>query len=227
MPKEWWPNEAYFIDPDGKKHAIFSENNLHLLNYSAPFTGSLSLEELKEHIYTLPDQPEAIPYLTSYYEERWGFCISHKELESLPLGQYKVHIDTELKNGSVEIAEAVLKGESDREILFSSYLCHPSLANNELSGPLVLAFLYELVASMPNRKFTYRFVIVPETIGAICFLKLRGEQLKSKLEAGYQITCIGDPGMFTYKLSRQKKSLSNRVAKTVLFNYGDYRLRKL
>jgi len=225
IPKEWIPREAYFIGPDGKKRANFSDNNLHLLNYSTPFSGSVSLEKLRKHLYSLPDMPNAIPYLTSYYEKRWGFCLSHQELESLPSGEYKVHIDTELKDGSVEIAEAVLEGESDREILFSSYLCHPSLANNELSGPLVLAFLYKLVAAMPKRKYTYRFVIVPETIGAICFLKLRGNHLKSSLDAGYQITCVGDPGIFTYKLSRKEDSLSDRVAKTVLNDYGEYRLR--
>ncbi|MDG2297227.1 MAG: DUF4910 domain-containing protein [Gammaproteobacteria bacterium] len=225
VPKEWEPKEAYFIDPNGKKHAVFSENNLHLLNYSIAFSGIVSLEVLKEHLYSLPDMPDAIPYLTSYYEDRWGFCISHKELESLPVGEYKVHIDTKLIDGSVEIAEAVLEGESGEEILFSSYLCHPSLANNELSGPLVLTFLYELVALMPVRRYTYRFVIVPETIGSLCFLKLRGSHLKSKLIAGYQITCIGDPGKFTYKLSRQEGSLPDRVAKTVLKNYGAYNLR--
>lgn len=226
IPKEWEPNEAYFIDPNGKKHAIFSENNLHLLNYSIPFSGTVSFDVLKDHLYTLPDMPDAIPYLTSYYEDRWGFCISQNELEALPEGDYQVHIDTQLIMGSVEVAEAVLEGESEEEILFSTYLCHPSLANNELSGPLVLAFLYELVASIPDRRYTYRFAIVPETIGSICFLKLRGDHLKSNLIAGYQITCIGDPGKFTYKCSRNEGTLTDRVAKTVLQNYGDFNLRR-
>lgn len=226
VPNEWNPRKAFFIGPDGIKRCNFSENNLHLLNYSAPFSGVVSLKELKKHLHSLPDMPTAIPYLTTYYEKRWGFCISHQELESLPKGDYKVLIDTDLKEGFLEISEAVLKGESDKEILFSSYLCHPSLANNELSGPLVLSFLYKLIASIPDRKYTYRFVIVPETIGSICYLKMRGNHLISKLSAGYQITCVGDPGMFTYKNSRQGNSLSDRLAKIVLKEFGEYRERK-
>jgi len=225
IPKEWVVNEAYFIDPDGNRHAVFAKNNLYLINYSAPFSGVVSLDELKKHIHTLPDMPDAIPYLTSYYEERWGFCISHNELKSLKPGNYKVHIDTKFIDGHVEVAEAVLEGESKEEILFSSYLCHPSLANNELSGPLVLAFLYELIASLPSRKYTYRFVIVPETIGALCFLKLRGNHLRSNLVAGYQITCIGDRGKFTYKHSRNGDTLSDRVARIVIKQYGEHRVR--
>lgn len=226
VPKEWVPKEAYFIGPDGVKRCDFSVNNLHLLNYSAPFSDVISLKELKKHLHSLPDMPSAIPYLTTYYEERWGFCISEKELQTLPEGNYEVHIDTELKEGFLQISEAVLKGQTNKEILFSSYLCHPSLANNELSGPLVLCFLYKLVSSLPRHKYTYRFVIVPETIGSICFLKLRGDHLKLNLSAGYQITCVGDPGKFTYKNTRRENSLSDIIAKTVLSNYGEYEERK-
>lgn len=223
VPREWYPREGYFIGPNGRKYADFSTNNLHLLSHCTPFSGVVDLAELKKHLYTHPSMINAIPYLTSYYEERWGFCITQEEYDDLPEGDYQVHIDTELKAGAIEIGERVLKGESDEEILFSSYLCHPSLANNELSGPLVLAFLYELVAAIPNRRYTYRFVVVPETIGAICLLKLRGQHFKNKLIAGYQITCVGDAGAFTYKESCQKEALSDRLAKTVLSEYGDYR----
>lgn len=222
VPREWSIRDAYFIDPQGKKHADFKQNNLHILNYSAPFRGTLSFSDLKPHLYSLPDQPEAIPYLTSYYQERWGFCLPHGELISLPEGKYTVFIDSEQKDGHLEVGEAVLPGERKEEILFSSYLCHPSLANNELSGPLVLAFLYQRVKAMPKRRFTYRFVILPETIGAICYLSKRGEHLKKNLLAGYQITCVGDPGKFTYKRSRRGDTLADRAACLLLRGLGPH-----
>ncbi len=222
VPPEWRANKAYLIDPHGKKRADFSKNNLHLLNFSEPFQGTMPLKELKKHLYTLPSQPKAIPYLTSYYKRRWGFCLTHEEYLKLPEGQYTVVVDTEIKKGFLEIGEAVLPGRSKQEILFSSYLCHPSLANNELSGPLALTFLYQKVAAMKNRNFTYRFAIMPETIGAICYLSLRGEHLKKWVTAGYTMTCVADPGHFTYKRSRQENSLANVTAETVLKKFGKH-----
>lgn len=216
VPDEWNVRDAYLVDPHGARRAEFSRNNLHLLNYSAPFRGEMSLEELRPHLYSLPDQPDAIPYLTSYYKERWGFCLTHRELESLPAGRYGVVVDTELKPGRVEIGETVLPGESPKEVLFSTYLCHPSLANNELSGPLVMMLLYEKIKAMPKRRFTYRFAVMPETIGSICYLSVRGEHLKKNLVAGYQITCAGDPGPFTYKPSRRGDSPADAAARAVL-----------
>lgn len=218
VPNEWHAQDAYFVGPDGKRRAEFKTNNLHLLGYSAPFSGTLPLSEFKEHLYSRPDLPDAIPYLTSYYKERWGFCLTHRELSSLPEGDYSVHIDTTLAPGRVEVAEAVLTGETNREILFSSYLCHPSLANNELSGPLALAFLYERIAAMPKRRYTYRFAIVPETIGSLCYLRLRGEHLKKQMDAGFLLTCIGDPGRFTYKRSRRGHTLADRAVEAVLMD---------
>lgn len=220
VPREWVAHGAYFIDSRGKKHADFRENNLHLVNYSAPFRGTLDLSELKKHLYSLPEKPKAIPYVTSYYAERWGFCLSHEELRALPEGPCRIVIDTEFKKGRVEIGEAVLPGKSSDEILFSSYLCHPSMANNELSGPLVLAFLYRKIASLKSRRFTYRFSVMPETIGAICYLSVRGEALKKRLAAGYQITCVGDAGNFTYKKSRRGDTLADRAALAVLTGLG-------
>lgn len=216
VPKEWVANDAYFIDPDGIKHACFKENNLHLLGYSIPFEGKVVFSELRDHLYSLPEMPSAIPYVTSYYSENWGFCMSHDELQRLPEGEYQVHIDTELYPGAVEIGEAVLPGETDEEIFFTTYLCHPSLANNELSGPLAMAFLYERIKNMTTRRYTYRFVITSETIGTICYLSERGEHLKNKLAAGYLMTCLGDNGSFTYKASRDGGSLADRAAKIVL-----------
>lgn len=216
VPQEWVVRDAYLIDPQGKRRAEFTKNNLHLVSYSIPFRGTMSLAELKSHLHTLQELPHAIPYVTSYYKPVWGFCLTHDEYKSLPEGNYQVVVDTELKPGILVSGEAVLPGKSDQEILFSSYLCHPSMANNELSGPLALAFLYEKIAAMPKRKYTYRFVINTETIGTIFYLSQRGEHLKKNLLAGYVLTCVGDAGKFTYKKSLRENSLADRAALAVL-----------
>ncbi len=218
IPKEWAVSEAYVIRPDGKKILDIKDNNLHLLNYSIPFQSTVSLEELNKHLYSLPEQADAIPYVTSYYKERWGFCLSENERKNLTKGDYKVVIDSKLFTGSLTIGEAFLQGESDEEVLLSSYTCHPSMANNELSGPLVLAFLYQRLAQLKNRRLSYRFVLLPETIGAIAYLNMRAEHLKEKLIAGYVVSCIGDSGNFTYKRSRQHSSLADKAALHVLAN---------
>jgi aminopeptidase-like protein len=211
VPKEWKVNEAYVIDPNGKRILDVRQNNLHLVNYSVPFSGMVSRTELDQHLYSLPDKPDAIPYITSYYSPRWGFCLSQRDRDMLPEGEYQVVVDTELLDGFLTLSEAVLPGESTDEVLISTYTCHPSLANNELSGPLVAAFLYRELARLESRRLTYRFVFLPETIGAITYLYLRGEHLKKHLVAGYVVTCIGDAGDFTYKRSRQS-SLSPTLA---------------
>jgi hypothetical protein len=166
--------------------------------------------------------PDAIPYYTSYYKETWGFCLTHNEFEKLPkTGTYKVVVDSELKAGSMTYADLVLKGETDEEILFSTYTCHPSMANNELSGPLVQAFLYQKIAAITKRKYTYRFVFAPETIGIIYYLSKHGEHLKTNLKAGYVVTCCGDAGDFTYKRSRRITSEADVVAEHVLAYSGN------
>lgn len=223
VPDEWRPKEAYFIDPKGKKHAEFSKNNLHLLNYSAGFRGRLTKAELEKHLYTLPELPDAIPYLQSYYHRRWGFCISENERLQLPEGDYEVLIDAEHVPGFLEVGECVLKGESSREVLFSSYICHPSLANNELSGPLCLALLYERL-SQRKRRFTYRFVLSAETIGTVAYLSKRGAHLREHLLAGYQMTCLGDRGDFTYKKTRDGDEFTDRMALGVLKKYPNVRI---
>ncbi len=216
IPKEWVVRQAYIIDPQGQRILDVAENNLHLLNYAVPFQGVVSKAELETHLYSLPDKPTAIPYVTSYYAPRWGFCLSQQQRDKLPEGDYQIVIDTEMIDGSLTISEAVLKGESEQEVLISTYTCHPSLANNELSGPLVAAFLYQKLAALGKRRLTYRFVFLPETIGAIAYLHLRGEHLKKNVVAGYVLTCIGDAGDFTYKRSRQHTSLADRAAEHVL-----------
>ena len=216
IPKEWVVREAYLIDPLGKRILDIQENNLHLLNYSIAFKGTISKAELEKHLYSLPNQPTAIPYVTSYYAARWGFCLSQQQRDILPEGDYQVFIDTEMIEGSLTISEAVLQGESEQEVLISTYTCHPSLTNNELSGPLVAAFLYQKLAALEKRRLTYRFVFLPETIGAIAYLSVRGEHLKKNTIAGYVVTCIGDAGNFTYKRSRSYASLADHAAEHVL-----------
>ncbi|MEY3398308.1 MAG: hypothetical protein RL220_902 [Bacteroidota bacterium] len=221
VPKEWNIRDAWIRRPDGLKIAEFKVNNLHVVNYSVPVHAKLSLSELKPHLHTIPDKPGLIPYITSYYREAWGFCISHDEWLTLPEGEYEVYIDSDLEPGSMTIGDLVLPGESTREILFSSYLCHPSMANNELSGPLALAFLYRLIASIPHRHYTYRFVLAPETIGVIAYLAEHGELMKSRIEAGYVMTCCGDRGNLTYKRSKIGNTLADSMAEHILNHSGD------
>ncbi len=217
IPKEWNIQDAFILTPDGRKVADFKLNNLHVLNYSSPVDMEVTHEELSKQIFTLPEQSTAIPYVTSYYEEKWGFCLAHNEWLSLPKdGMYRVVIQSELKEGSLTYGEAILKGDSEKEILFYSYLCHPSMANNELSGPLVLAMLYEKLAALPQRKYTYRFVLAPETIGSIAYLSKNGQALKDRLHAGWVLTCCGDAGKIHYKNSRQGNALVDRISKHIL-----------
>jgi aminopeptidase-like protein len=213
IPKEWNINDAYIITPDGRKICDFKKHNLHIVNYSTSINKKISFEELSKHLHTLPNKPNAIPYVTSYYKENWGFCITYEEYKTLPQsGEYEVFIDSCLENGHLTYADVILEGERKDEILFSTYVCHPSMANNELSGPLVAMFLYQKIASLKNRKYTYRFVFIPETIGALTYLKLNGEHLKKNCKAGYIITCIGDRGIFHYKQSKYGNTLADKVA---------------
>lgn len=218
VPKEWNVREAYILGPDNKRYADFSKNNVHLLGYSIPFRGKLSRDDLDKHLHSLPEQPDAIPYLTSYYRERWGFCLAHRERETLPKGEYEVVVDTSLDSGRLVVGEVVVPGRRKEEVLFSTYLCHPSLANNELSGPLAMVELYKRVSAMKNREWTYRFVISAETIGTLCYLSRRGDHLKNYMRAGFQMTCLGDRGAFTYKKSKQQNSMADWAALRVLKN---------
>ncbi len=220
VPPEWVVRRAYLLDPRGRKVLDVAENNLHLLNYSAPFQGSLSLEDLRPHLYSLPDLPEAIPYVNSYYNRNWGFCLSHRQLQSLEPGTYQVVIDTELIEGSLTISDCLLPGESSQEVLLTSYTCHPSLANNELGGMIVLAFLYRRLAGLPRRRYTYRFVLGPETLGSLLYLKEHGEHLRRHLVAGYVLQCLATGHPFHYKCSRPGRSLADRAARHALAQSG-------
>ena len=222
VPEEWNVNEARIMDSKGKKIIDFKDNNLHLLGYSESYSGKLSLTDLKKHLFSLPGQPDVIPYLTSYYKKRWGFCLSDRQLKELKDGTYEVLIDSEFDPlGSMTIGESQIKGNTDKEILLSTYICHPSMANNELSGPLVAAFINRELSRKKNLRYTYRTVYLPETIGSIYYLSVNGDYLKKNLNAGYVITCIGDGGKFTYKKSRRGDSLSDRAAMLVLREKGN------
>ena len=206
IPQEWVIRDAWIKDENNKKIIDFKHNNLHIMNYSEPIDKTLSLEELKEHIYTSSSDPNAIPYVFSYYKKRWGFAMSEAQLNTLENGQYHAYIDSEFVDGRLVVGHTKLEGESKQEILLSSYLCHPSMANNELSGPLVLAMLYQRIKKWKNRKYTYRFVINPETIGSIAYLSKFSDELKANTKAGLVLTCLGGTESLRYKISRSEQS---------------------
>ena len=226
VPKEWKVNDAYIITPSGEKICQFKNCNLHLVGYSVPFHGKLSFTELKKYLYFLTSQPSAIPYVTSYYQERWGFCLSYEEFNSLKDGVYTVEVDTELFDGNLNYGELILPGNKQQEIFLSSYICHPSLANNELSGPTVLTFIADWLQKKENLEYTYRIVFLPETIGSIAYLSRNLDEMKSNTVAGFNVTCIGDDREYSYLPSRTGESLSDRAAKHVLSwtdeNYRNY-----
>lgn len=221
IPDEWNINDAFIITPDGKKICDFKKNNLHVVNYSEPIHAEIEFDELNKHLFTIPGLPQAIPYITSYYKKDWGFCMSYNEYKTLPKqGKYKIVIDSRLEPGSLTYGHLILKGNSEKEVLFSTYICHPGMANNELSGPLTLAFLYRLINNIPNRKYSYRFVFAPETIGAITCLFLNGIEMKKNTIAGLVATCCGTNCDFTYKKSRLDQSLIDLVTSYVLKKLG-------
>ena len=216
IPKEWEVDEAYIVTPNGKKICDFSKNNLHLVGYSIPFKGTLSLNELKKNLYTLPKQPKAIPYITSYYKERWGFCLSQEQFDTLDDGLYKIVISSTLSDGKMNYGELLIKGKSDKEIFLSTYICHPSMANNELSGPTVVTFLAKWLQMVNQLEYSYRIVFIPETIGSIAYLSQNFKEMKDKTIAGYNVTCVGDDRAYSFVPSRNGKTISDKIGKHVL-----------
>ena len=215
VPKEWNIRDAYIADENGNKIVDFRKNNLHVVGYSVPVDKWITLPELQEHLYSLPEQPNAIPYVTSYYKERWGFCISHDERAKLKDGKYHVYINSTLEEGSLTYGECLLKGETEQEVFLSTYVCHPSMANNEMSGPVVTAFIAKWLLSLP-RKYTYRIIFIPETIGSITYLSRNLDTMKKNVLAGFNISCVGDDRAYSYVASRYENTLADKVASNVL-----------
>jgi aminopeptidase-like protein len=216
VPEEWVIKDAYIQNKAGEKLIDFKENNLHVLGYSEPVDKWVDLEELDKHLYSLPEQPEAIPYVTSYYKKRWGFCLSHDQRQKLVPGEYRVVVDSQFKEGVLNYAEIIIPGKSGKEVFLSSYVCHPSMANNELSGPVVTMALAQWIKTIEKRKYTYRIVLIPETIGSIVYISQNLEELKKNIIAGFNVTCIGDERCFSFLPSREGNTLSDRVALHVL-----------
>lgn len=219
IPKEWKIREAWIKDEQGNIIIDISDLNLHVVNYSEPIDQWLSLEQLKLHVHTIPHLPDAVPYVISYYKERWGFCMSHNQLNSLGEGKYHVYIDSEKINGELNYAQVVLPGKSAKEVLISTYICHPSMANNELSGPLVATFLYNRLKKWDNRELTYRFVFLPETIGSISYLWKYGQRLKDNLYSGIVLTCLGGKD---YRLSFKQPRLTNTPFDDLILYLNQY-----
>lgn len=214
VPKEWNIRDAYVRAPDGSKVIDFQKSSLHVLNYSVPIHATMPLNELKPHLFTLPDHPDWIPYRTSYYQENWGFCLSHHQMSLLEDGEYEVCIDSTLEDGHLAYGECYLPGHSEEEVLISCHSCHPSLANDNLSGITVATALAELLSLIEHR-YSYRFLFIPGTIGAITWLARNTEAVR-RIRHGLVLTCIGDAGGFHYKKSRHGNSEIDRAAAHVL-----------
>lgn len=216
VPKEWNIADAYIEDSEGKKIVDFKKNNLHVMGYSVPMDCYMNLEELNQIIYTQKDQPDVIPYVTSYYQERSGFCMSENQRKSLKEDRYHCVIDSELKDGSLTYGEIIIEGETEQEILLSTYICHPSLANNELSGPCVAVELANWIKSLQHRRYTYRIVFVPETIGSIAYLSKNYKVMKERTVAGFVLTCVGDDRTYSWVMSRYGNTLTDKLLKNVM-----------
>ena len=215
IPNEWVVNKAYIIDPKGNKIFDYSKNNLRLMGYSKKISRILNLNQLKKKLFVSEKINDAIPYVTSYYKKNWGFCVSKNEKAGLKDGKYKIEIDTNFKKSSLNFGEIHKKGISKKEIVFSTYICHPSLANNEISGPVVAIFLSKFIEKI-NNKFSYRFIFTSETIGAIAYIKKNIKNLKKNTLAGFILTCVGDERNYSFLPSKYGNTIADRICKKIL-----------
>ena len=216
VPDEWNITGAYLEGPDGERIIDFADSNLHVVSYSMPVDAEFSREELEPHLYSDAELPDAIPYVTSYYHRDWGMCLTQRQRDTLTDGTYRAVVSSTLEPGHLTYGELVIPGDSSEEVFVSTYVCHPSLANNELSGPVVSTALARWLMSLPRRRYTYRFVFVPESIGAITYTSRNLEHLKRHVIAGFNLTCIGDDGDYSYLASRLGNLPIDRIAKRVL-----------
>lgn len=214
VPREWNIRDAYVKDAHGERVIDFRRHNLHLVNYSVPVHRKMTLAELRPHLHSLPEQPDLIPYRTSYYEETWGFCLPHRQLQQLTDTEYEVLVDSTLEEGHLTYGECLLEGDTQEEVLISCHACHPSLANDNLSGLAVATFLAKHLAGV-RRRYSYRFVFAPGTIGAITWLS-RNEERARHIRHGLVLTCIGDRAGFTYKRSRRGDAVIDHAMEHVL-----------
>lgn len=221
VPDEWNLRSAYIEDADGRRLVDTSDTLLHVVGYSEPVDVVLSRAELEPHLHSLADQPDAVPYVTSYYRRTWGFCLSERQRRSLGEGPFHVVIDATLAPGHLSYGDLVLPGETTDEVLLSTYVCHPQMANNELSGPVVLTALGRWLQTLPRRRYTYRLLFAPETIGAIVYLSRHLDRLRRRVRAGWVLTCLGDDRTYSYVPSRLGGTLADRVSLTVLGDLAD------
>jgi aminopeptidase-like protein len=224
VPREWNIRDAYVKNSHGERIVDFRRLNLHVVNYSVPVRSRMSLEELRPHLFTIPDRPDWIPYRTSYYSDGWGFCLSQRQFEALEDGEYEVCIDSSLSPGFLTYGECYLPGESTDEILISCHVCHPSLANDNLSGIAIASHLARYISGLALH-YSYRFLFIPGTIGSITWLA-RNEALASRIRHGLVLTCLGDAGGFTYKKSRRGNAVIDRAVVHVLRQLGDLEVQE-
>lgn len=216
VPEEWEITSAWLEGPDGMRVVDFADNTLHVVGYSHAIDQSLTLEELQPHLHSLPEQPDAIPFVTSYYERTWGFCLTERQRQELKPGNYRARIDARHFPGSITLGELVIPGRCRSEVLLSTYCCHPSMANNELSGPCVTAYLALWLQSLGRPEHTYRIIFVPEMIGSAAYLQRHGQDMRDRTIAGFNLTCVGDERAWSLLPSRHGATLSDMVARHVL-----------
>lgn len=217
IPLEWNISDAFIADESGKKLIDFNESNLHVMGYSEPVDKQISADELENHLYSLPDQPNAIPYIVSYYKRRWGFCLTHDQKKRLLSDNktYRVCINSSLTDGHLNYGEITIPGESAEEVIISTYICHPSMANNELSGPAIAIEIARWLKGLQGRRYTYKILFLVETIGALAYIQKNYAHLKSKVKAGFVLTCIGDDNNYSLIESRYGNTYADKVSQAV------------